>query len=53
MDLNPLTPTLSHSKSDISDFDQFNMPNSGKPELAGRGGSLSDAVADRSNLIKL
>ena len=31
----PLTPTLSLSKSDISEFDRFETPNSGKPELGG------------------
>src|SRR5262245_36582178 len=29
--------SLSQSKSDLSDFDQLEMPNSGKPEFGGRG----------------
>src|SRR3954470_23989807 len=32
----PLAPTLSQSKSDLSDFDRLEMPNSGKPELGER-----------------
>jgi hypothetical protein len=36
----PYRPTLSRSKSDISDFDKFELPNSGKPELGGRAGAL-------------
>ena len=37
----PPSLTLPQSKSDISDFDQFKMPNSGKPELGGGGNRLS------------
>jgi hypothetical protein len=31
----PLTPSLSQPKSDLSDFGQLKVPNSGKPEFGG------------------
>src|SRR5919205_2521305 len=37
----PLTPPLSHPKSDLSDFGRLKVPNSGKPEFGGRGSRSS------------
>ena len=48
--LAPLTPTLSHSKSDISDFEHLRLPNSGKPEFGwGEGARRVSGAASTSN----
>src|SRR5580698_2533856 len=46
----PLTPTLSHSKSDISDFDNLRCPTRVNPSWGGRGSRLplpDDLIAPR------